>query len=362
MRTSIPTTTTPKYLLAEKAILDGVRDGRFPPGSRLPGDRELAKTLNVAPLTLGNAMRRLCERGILDRRPRIGTFVRASTLAPNIAVLVLNDDRIESGLSRERLDGLQAEALPRGHQVRAMLLTRPYPPLAQLHEELSAMRVGAVGVLDFLNTDRDYVAGLARIMPCVLFNKGLSGLNLSCATPDMFAGARMIADFFARRGRKCVAAGVVNIHHQRHVELSIALEAECRSRGLAVDRSLWREGASFDPRLGAEWLDRLRGQGRLPDALVVCGGLHMERLNDWLAEGGLRLGRELDVVALRLASAARRDPVAWPILAYDDDEATLCATRMLCDMVEGAQPPAEVRVLRITPEMIVPKDYTAVAG
>lgn len=362
MRTSSPTTTTPKYLLAEKAILDGVRDGRFPPGSRLPGDRELAKTLNVAPLTLGNAMRRLCERGVLDRRPRIGTFVRTSTLAPNIAVLVLNDDRIETGLSRETLDRLQAEALPRGHQVRAMLLTRPYPPLPQLHEELRAMRVGAVGLLDFLNTDRDYIAGLSQVMPCVLFNKGLSGLNLSCATPDMFAGARMIADFLVRRGRKSVVAGVVNIHHQRHVELSIALEAECLSRGLTVDRSLWYEGTSFEVQQGADWLDRLRGLGRLPDALVVCGALRMDRLTDWLAAGGLRLGRELDVVALRLASAARRDPVAWPVLAYDDGEATLTATRMLCDIVEGAQRPGDAKAVRIAPELILPPDLMAVAG
>jgi DNA-binding LacI/PurR family transcriptional regulator len=349
-------TAAPKYLLAERVILEAVRQGRFPPGSRLPGDRELAKSLKVAPLTLGHAMRRLCERGILDRRPRVGTFVRASSVAPNIAVLVFNDDRIETGISCEALERLNAEALPRGHQVRATLLTRPYPPLAQLREELRAMRVGALGLLDFLNTDRDYIAALSKLMPCVLFNKGLSGLNLSCATPDMFAGARMIADFLARRGRKSVAAGLFNVHHQRHVELSIALEAECRSRGIAVDRGTWSEGYSFAPERGAEWLARLGSLRPGPDALVVVSGARTEELRTWFETRRARLGRELDVVALRPVGAARRDPVPWPVLAYDDGEAMLTATRMLCDVIEGAQSPSETKVARIAPELILPGD------
>lgn len=355
MKSESPASSAPKYLLAEKAILDGVKDGRFPPGSRLPSDRELAKTLQIAPLTLGNAMRRLCERGILDRRPRVGTFVRTSSQAPNIAILVLNSDRLEAGLSRDTHDLIEAEAATRGHQVRAMLMPRSYPPLPQLCEELRAMRVGAVGLLDFLNTDRDYIAALSKLVPCVLFNKGLAGVNLPCATPDMFAASRLIIDHFLRRGRKSVAAGVFHIHHQRHVELSVSLEAECLARGLRVDKALWHEGESFDLRQGAEWIERLCASGRLPDALVTCGGLRMENLIATLDKYRLELGRDIEVVALRLASAARRNPVDWPVIAYDDTQATTVATSMLCDIAEGKLTPADMKLVRIAPELILPQ-------
>lgn len=354
MRSVETGSSTPKYLLAEKAILDGVKEGRFPPGSRLPSDRDLARMLNVAPLTLGNAMRRLVDRGVLDRRPRVGTFVRASTQAPNVALLVFNEDRIEAGLQRDLLDQLQTEGGARGHHVRAMLMPRPYPPLSQLCEELRAMRVGAVGLLDFLNTDRGYVEALSRVAPCVLFNKGLAGLNLSCATPDMFVGARRIADYFTRRGRRSVAAGVFHIQHQRHIELAIALEAECLARGLTVDKRFWRERATFDRCEGAAWLAEISAAADRPDAVVICGGVVADDVRSWFQAHREICGPEMDLVSLRLASAARRHAADWAVLAYDDNEATMAAGRMLFDIVEGKQSPDDAKVVRIAPELILP--------
>jgi DNA-binding transcriptional regulator YhcF (GntR family) len=56
-------------------IIDGVRDGRLSPGTRLPTVRELAGQLGLAVNTVARAYRELEAAGILETRGRFGTFV-----------------------------------------------------------------------------------------------------------------------------------------------------------------------------------------------------------------------------------------------------------------------------------------------
>ncbi len=56
-------------------IIDGIRDGRLPPGTRLPTVRELAGQLGLAVNTVARAYRELEASGILETRGRFGTFV-----------------------------------------------------------------------------------------------------------------------------------------------------------------------------------------------------------------------------------------------------------------------------------------------
>ena len=56
-------------------IIDGVRDGRLPPGTRLPTVRELAGQLGLAVNTVARAYRELESAGVVETRGRFGTFV-----------------------------------------------------------------------------------------------------------------------------------------------------------------------------------------------------------------------------------------------------------------------------------------------
>lgn len=56
-------------------IIDGIRSGRLPPGTRLPTVRELAAQLSMAVNTVARAYRELESAGILETRGRFGTFV-----------------------------------------------------------------------------------------------------------------------------------------------------------------------------------------------------------------------------------------------------------------------------------------------
>jgi DNA-binding transcriptional regulator YhcF (GntR family) len=56
-------------------IIDGVRDGRLAPGTRLPTVRELAGDLGLAVNTVARAYRELETAGVVETRGRFGTFV-----------------------------------------------------------------------------------------------------------------------------------------------------------------------------------------------------------------------------------------------------------------------------------------------
>ena len=60
---------------AYRKLTDLLRRSSFPPGSRLPGERELATRIGVSRSTLRKALDLLADKGVLDRSPKRGWFV-----------------------------------------------------------------------------------------------------------------------------------------------------------------------------------------------------------------------------------------------------------------------------------------------
>lgn len=59
-------------------IIDAVRDGTLPAGTRLPTVRDLAGQLGVATNTVARAYRELEGAGLVETRGRLGSFVASS--------------------------------------------------------------------------------------------------------------------------------------------------------------------------------------------------------------------------------------------------------------------------------------------
>ncbi len=70
-----PHAARPLFDQLRTQIIDGIRDGQLPPGTRLPTVRELAAQMNLAVNTVARAYRELESAGVLETRGRFGTFV-----------------------------------------------------------------------------------------------------------------------------------------------------------------------------------------------------------------------------------------------------------------------------------------------
>ena len=78
-------------------ILQGIRErilsGAWPPGHRIPYEHELMVTYGCSRMTVNKAMTQLAEAGLIERRRRAGSFVRAPR--SQSPVLLIQDIKAE---------------------------------------------------------------------------------------------------------------------------------------------------------------------------------------------------------------------------------------------------------------------------
>ena len=77
----------------EDALRDAVRDGRLPPGARLPPSRALAADLGIARNSVADAYGQLVAEGWLTARTGSGTWVTQRTVPPVAAARRRPSDR-----------------------------------------------------------------------------------------------------------------------------------------------------------------------------------------------------------------------------------------------------------------------------
>lgn len=75
----------PKVRAVEHSIRDAITRGDLLPGARLPATRELAAELGIARNTVVAAIDDLVAEGVLEARPRAGTFVARRTISAHPA-------------------------------------------------------------------------------------------------------------------------------------------------------------------------------------------------------------------------------------------------------------------------------------
>lgn len=68
----------PQYVLVAQALMRDIAEGRYPVGGMLPTEHELCTQFRVSRHTAREAVRKLQERGLVERQRGIGTRVRSA--------------------------------------------------------------------------------------------------------------------------------------------------------------------------------------------------------------------------------------------------------------------------------------------
>jgi DNA-binding LacI/PurR family transcriptional regulator len=74
------------YEAVESRIIGAIKQGRLKPGQRLDSQDDFAKDLNVSEGTVRHALQRLAAKGIIVRKPRLGTFVNDIDMPDSIKI------------------------------------------------------------------------------------------------------------------------------------------------------------------------------------------------------------------------------------------------------------------------------------
>lgn len=191
-----------------------IASGEWGAGSRLPTTRELAVEFNVSVNTIQNAFRELEAANLVERRPRIGGFVKArvetetSRKATTIAVV---GPYTEQGYAADQANswayriirGCDAELAPSGFHVAIFSYGAADPQAVQhVLERIDQARESLAGVLCFINP---VIKGLIdeldrRNMAWVTVNRPKEHASQNFVAHDAFAAARLVARCFAKIG------------------------------------------------------------------------------------------------------------------------------------------------------------------
>ena len=86
------------YREVKDEVLNRIRSSVWPPGSNLPGEIDLAEEFGCARATVNRAIRELVEDGVLDRRRKAGTWVKAfQAQRARIAIPLIREEIEETG-------------------------------------------------------------------------------------------------------------------------------------------------------------------------------------------------------------------------------------------------------------------------
>ena len=154
-----------KYPAVRRALEQHIRD-RFPEGSRLPPETELARRFGCSRMTLRNAMAALAAEGLVERRQGVGTFAaRPKALRRFWTVLSFTEEMRAHGVEvQNQLLGVRRERpseavrsalrLPAGervYRIRRLRLVAGHP----VAYHVSCIPVRACPDLDGLDLEAD---------------------------------------------------------------------------------------------------------------------------------------------------------------------------------------------------------------
>jgi GntR family transcriptional repressor for pyruvate dehydrogenase complex len=131
--------------------------GEWPPGQVTPSLRTLARDTGVSALTVREAIRTLQERGLVETRHGVGTFVRSPEDGEKMVPWMLG-----TGDVHDYVDLVEAREVIEAAIVGFAIERRTPEQVRQLHEIVDRMRIARTETAAFLEADTDFHVTLAE--------------------------------------------------------------------------------------------------------------------------------------------------------------------------------------------------------
>lgn len=211
-----------KELLYQKIyndLLEGIQAQSYPPGERLPSEKELAEQYGVSRITSKKALEMLADRNIITRRPGKGSYVREKgkvdrdkvvSLLPSIdsenkgRMLGVVLDNFGMTYGCKIVKGIERECRKLNFY---MVLKCTYGDMA---EESKAIReliaMGAEGIILMCVQGETYNADVLRMsvekFPIVMVDRSLAGLPIPSVCTDNYQASRELMSVLIEKGHK----------------------------------------------------------------------------------------------------------------------------------------------------------------
>ena len=206
---------TLKHLQVREAITLAIRSGEFPSGSRLPGERELARRFGASHMTARRAVTEMIEADLLERRTHQGTFVRShghrqiSTVTVNL-IYPQHHSSLLGQFLQFSIDGLEARGW-RHHFI----------PLQNERERAAVRALENAEPALVMASGTAYDSSFKRALEkaksnVVLLGNQSPGSGVPSVMADDAQAMRLLMDYLQSAGHRAI--GLVSNHPQHAVD------------------------------------------------------------------------------------------------------------------------------------------------
>lgn len=238
----------PLYQQIYEQLLEDIRTGKYPPGSQLPTEKELAQAYGVSRITSKRALTELADAGLIERIRGRGSFVHARAQSAERAAPAQRSKRIGfiaqdvgHAFGMELLAGVERESGRLGFSLLLRMTRGSQEAEMAAIEELLAQDVA--GLIVFPVNGERYNPALLRLylsgMPVVLVDRYFRGLDIASVSSDNEAAAKKAVTYLIDSGHRAIAVlspppeGTVTIEDRVKGYVSAFVE-----RNLPIDHSL----------------------------------------------------------------------------------------------------------------------------
>jgi DNA-binding LacI/PurR family transcriptional regulator/uncharacterized protein YeaC (DUF1315 family) len=211
------------YEVIYKDILNDIRKGKWPKGSRLPSEKELAQMYGVSRITSKRALEMLANEGRISRMPGRGSFVleqkeepeeetvqnrEAGMLQPKPAgrekTIGVIFDSFDQDFGMSLLKSIEQECSRRN---LCMLLKCTYGSIEAENQAIkNAVEVGVRGLILMSAQNETYNTEILKLalekFPMVLVDRTMQGILIPCVKTDNYMAAKEMTRLLVERGHR----------------------------------------------------------------------------------------------------------------------------------------------------------------
>jgi len=286
----------PKYMLVQNKIKEGIESGQI--ADKLPGERALAKELDISYMTVRKAIENLVQEGVLYKVPTKGTFVNRSGVVQkatrNIGFFL--DDRVEGAISSPYYSlifkALEREALKNNYHLIYFSNFSDLDPLK------SVSKIDGIVISCFPRLE-DRIQELKNRLPVVLIGNSAADKSIPSVIIDNFSGIVDAMEYLRSLGHSRIGFITGLLDSDVGKNRLRGYQSALNKFGIEEDGELIFEGDySYDS--GAQGAARFLALSNPPTA-ILCA-------NDSMAIGATKVIRE----------QGRHVPEDMSIIGFDD--------------------------------------------
>ncbi len=193
----------------------GIQDGSYPPGSRLPSEKELSEKYNVSRITSKKSLEMLADENLITRKPGKGSYV----LGDGDPTEVLQEKKETEGRRHlvgvvmdafgpafgcEMLMGIEYECRKRGYD---MFFKCTYGDMEEENRAIrSLVELGVEGIILMCVQGETYNAEIMKLalqgFPMVLVDRKLKGLPIPFVGTDNYRAAKELTNYLIEEGHR----------------------------------------------------------------------------------------------------------------------------------------------------------------